>query len=62
MIYRSKERKSLKMSVCEQLQPNETKVSGGRELKDQAYDICRKFLSGEWNRITPNDMVFKTVR
>ncbi|CAG2169317.1 unnamed protein product [Oppiella nova] len=30
-------------------------------MRDQAYDICRKFLSGEWNKISSNDMVFKTV-
>ncbi|XP_054160921.1 choline/ethanolamine kinase-like [Oppia nitens] len=31
------------------------------QMRDQAYDICRRFLSGEWNRISSDDMVFKTV-
>mgnify|MGYP002718397439 CR=1 FL=1 len=32
------------------------------QMRDQAYEICRKYLSGEWNKISSDDMIFKTVR
>ena len=32
------------------------------EMRDKAYEICRKYLSGEWNNISSDDMVFRTVR
>lgn len=31
------------------------------EMKDKAYGICRDFLSGEWKKISSDDMVFRTV-
>ncbi|KAH9418669.1 hypothetical protein DERP_003995 [Dermatophagoides pteronyssinus] len=31
------------------------------QMRDQAYEICRKYLSGEWNKISSDDMIFKTV-
>ena len=31
------------------------------EMRDKAYDICRRYLSGEWNNISPDDMVFKSL-
>lgn len=30
-------------------------------MRDKAYEICRKYLSGEWNNISSKDMIFKTV-
>ncbi|KAJ6218794.1 hypothetical protein RDWZM_004606, partial [Blomia tropicalis] len=35
--------------------------SASCEMRDKAYEICRKYLSGEWNNISSDDMVFKTV-
>ena len=32
------------------------------QMRDRAYEICRKYLSGEWNKISSDDMIFKTVR
>lgn len=31
------------------------------QMRDRAYEICRKYLSGEWNKISSDDMIFKTV-
>lgn len=60
---KSKRCKMSVLSVCNDFIQNDTKTVGsGHEMKDKAYDICRKFLSGEWNKISSNDMVFKTVR
>ena len=54
------------ISMCNELYQNDSKatkpVGGGHEMKDKAYNICRQFLSGEWKKISSNDMVFKTVR
>lgn len=30
-------------------------------MKDQAYAICRDFLSGSWKKISSDDMVFESV-
>lgn len=47
----------------QQHQPNDAdNAKQACELRDQAYELCRKYLSGEWNNISSDDMVFKTVR
>ncbi|CAG2116262.1 unnamed protein product [Medioppia subpectinata] len=31
-------------------------------MLDKAYDMCRQYLSGQWDHITKEEMVFKTIR
>ncbi|KPM08212.1 choline/ethanolamine kinase-like protein 3 [Sarcoptes scabiei] len=40
---------------------SEPKNANSSQMRDQAYEICRKYLSGEWNQISSDDMIFKTV-
>ncbi|CAG2100172.1 unnamed protein product [Medioppia subpectinata] len=31
-------------------------------MKNKAYDMCQQYLSGQWDHITRDEMVFKTIR
>lgn len=33
-----------------------------KKMRDQAYRICRDYLSGSWKSISSNDMVFRSIR
>lgn len=33
-----------------------------KKMRDQAYRICRDYLSGSWKSISSSDMVFRSVR
>lgn len=40
-------------------EPDEVYITD--DMRDKAYNICRKFLSGTWKKISSHDMVFKSV-
>ncbi|GFW93659.1 hypothetical protein TNCV_4541881 [Trichonephila clavipes] len=33
-----------------------------KKMRDQAYRICRDYLSGSWKSISSSDMVFRSIR
>ncbi|XP_054724032.1 choline/ethanolamine kinase-like isoform X2 [Uloborus diversus] len=41
--------------------PNLNIFKGARGMRDQAYQICRDYLSGSWKSISSNDMVFRSI-